>query len=122
MVLSTEYPLDRNIQETSETARRPEDAASPIFERVNTILGYDVSVALIDMYARMAVRDASVRQLENGEHFAEIESMPGVWASAASGVDALRELKEVVEDWAHLKIQDGDKDLPKIGGINLNVL
>ena len=122
MVLSTEYPLNRRIQATSETKRRPEDAFSSIFQHVNAILGYDVSVSMIDLYAKLAVRDASVKQLENGEYFAEIEDMPGVWASGATEEGAFKELKEVVEDWAHLKIEDGDKDLPIVGGINLNVL
>ena len=122
MVLSTEYPLDKNTQATSGGESRSRDTSSSIIEYVNGILGYDVSMALVEMYARLAVRNATMRQLENNEYFAEVGDMPGVWASGATEADALKELKEVVEDWARLKIQDGDKDLPIVGGINLNVL
>lgn len=122
MVLSTEYPLDKSIRATSEIEQRPESTSSSIIARVNEILGYDVSAVLIDRYTRLAVRSASLKRLESGELFAEIRDLPGVWASGASEQEALKELREVVEDWATLKIQDGDRDLPIFGGINLNVL
>lgn len=122
MRLSTGYPLDKNMRATSGVEQRLESTTGSIIDRVNTILGYDISAALIDRYAKLAVRSASLKRLESGELFAEIEGMPGVWARGTSEKEVLEQLEEVIEDWTALKIQDGDKDLPIINGINLNVL
>lgn len=124
MALSTEYPLEHNIRATNENEKEEKapSTGQDVFAYLSEILGYDLSGAIIAKYARLAVRGAELKQLQDGEFFAEIPDLRGVWARGSTRDEALRELKEVVEDWAHLKIQDADKDLPVVGGINLNVL
>jgi predicted RNase H-like HicB family nuclease len=122
MVLSTEYPLDGAIRATNESERKLPSSPSSVIERVNAILGYDVSVVLVKRYAKSAVRYAQVKWLDSGEVFAEIQGFQGVWAKGDTEADALKELEEVVEDWVSLKIEDKDGDLPIVDGIDLNVL
>ncbi len=78
-------------------------------------------VHLVEKYADLAVRHAMVMQEDDGMWLAKIDGFPGVWASEPSVVEALAVLKEVVFEWALLKIEDADRDLPPLGDINLNV-
>ena len=79
-------------------------------------------VHILEDYARLAVRRATVRQLEDdGGWFAEIVDFDGAWSCEASPAEALEVLQEVIFDWALLKIQDEDRDLPVIGDIDPNV-
>ena len=73
-------------------------------------------------YAHLAVRDAVTETDDGGRWSLSVPSMPGVWAEAGSFGDALTELEEVVYDWATLKVQDRDGDLPIVRDINLNTL
>lgn len=77
---------------------------------------------LIEKYADLAVRHATLKRVEDGEWFATIPDFPGVWAKEATEEEALEMLREVVEDWAVLKIQHEHGDLPEVDEINLNVL
>src|SRR4051812_20670910 len=63
-------------------------------------------------YARLAVREATLDRRDDGSWFAEIPRFEGVWASEASAKETLDALEEVVFDWAVLKIQHEDRDLP----------
>ena len=78
-----------------------------------------IPVHLVEKYADLAVRHAMVAQEDDGMWIAKIDGFPGVWASELSAVEALDVLKEVVFEWALLKIEDADRDLPPLGDINL---
>ena len=54
--------------------------------------------------------------------YLEIPDFEGVWASGEDMRECLNELDEVLLDWLLLKIEDEDKDIPLIDGIDLNVL
>jgi predicted RNase H-like HicB family nuclease len=95
---------------------------NPIFDQLSEILGYDITEPLVWQYAKLAVQRADLRTLENGKIFAEIKGLPGVWAQGASEEEAIEALEEVLLDWLHFKIEDGDRDIPPIGSIDLNVL
>jgi predicted RNase H-like HicB family nuclease len=79
-------------------------------------------VSLILRYAELAVRHAIVDQQEDGEWLATIRGFPGVWARERSAVEALDVLKEVVFEWALLKVEDEDRDLPSLSDIDLNLI
>jgi predicted RNase H-like HicB family nuclease len=79
-------------------------------------------MSLIDRYATLAVRQATVRRLDDGTWFAEIPGFDGVWADESSVADAIGVLKEVVFDWVLVKIEAEDRDLPVLGEIDLNAL
>jgi predicted RNase H-like HicB family nuclease len=79
-------------------------------------------VQLITRYAEAAARHASVRQLEDGSWFAEIEGFAGVWSQSASAKQALDQLEEIVFEWVILKVRDEDRDLPVLESLDLNAL
>jgi|SRR5262245_25426018 len=79
-------------------------------------------VHLIESYAKKAVQHAIVEQQEDGTWLASITGFEGVWASEPSAIQALQVLQEVVFEWAVLKIEDGDRDLPVLDAVDLNVI
>ena len=50
---------------------------------------------------------------------ATVASCPGAWAFGGSSEAALAELESVLFGWAHLKLRDGDTDIPPAEGIDL---
>lgn len=79
-------------------------------------------IGLIQRYVGLAVKQATIRQHPDGHWFAEIPKFQGVWAKEASAKESLDVLEDVLFDWLLLKIHDGDRDLPVIEHIDLNVL
>jgi predicted RNase H-like HicB family nuclease len=77
---------------------------------------------LINGYINEALKGASVRKLEDGGFFGEIEGFEGVWASDEDLAVCVAQLREVLFDWLVLKIEANDRDIPVRAGINLNVL
>jgi len=77
---------------------------------------------LIRRYARTAADRGVVTPLEDGTWYIEVPRLPGVWAHGSTSDEAMAELPSVIEEWAVLKVQDGDRDLPTFGDINLNVI
>ncbi len=76
--------------------------------------------ALIQRYALMAIARATAEQMPDGTWYVEVASLPGVWAEGDSVLDAAQALQEVIREWVVLKIRDHDRDIPIIGGIDLN--
>lgn len=93
-------------------------------QRPRVVFVKPLPIQLLQRFARAAVSRATIRQHDDGKWFAEVplRGFEGVWAKKESPRDALEELEEVVFDWALLKIQQEDRDLPELEGINLNVL
>lgn len=79
-------------------------------------------IGLIQRYVGLAVKQATIKQHPDGHWFAEIPKFQGVWAKEASAKESLEVLEDVLFDWLLLKIHDGDRDLPIIENIDLNVL
>jgi hypothetical protein len=76
---------------------------------------------LIEKYAEVAGRHATLKRHPDG-WVATVLGFQGVWAKERTKERTLEVLKEVVQGWTLLKIQHGDKDLPVIEEIDLNVL
>lgn len=83
--------------------------------------GKPIPIGLISQYAKLAARRAMVEQ-SDGQWLTTIHGFPGVWACEQSAVEALAVLEEVVFEWALLKVEDSDRDLPVLGDIDLNLL
>jgi predicted RNase H-like HicB family nuclease len=77
-------------------------------------------VNLIFRYAELAVQLADLEQQDDGQWLATVRDLPGVWACEVSAMEALLVLREVIFEWALLKVEDSDRDLPKLGDIDLN--
>jgi predicted RNase H-like HicB family nuclease len=78
-----------------------------------------IPVSLVERYSSEAVRHAQWERLEDGDWYASIEGFEGVWASGPNPEDVGRELREVVFDWAIMKMVDGDLDIPALGDMDL---
>ena len=88
------------------------------------VLTKQIPSQLIERYRRLAMKKASFEQLDDGTWYADIEipGFEGVWSNEDNLKDCLNVLDEVLMDWLLLKIQDEDRDIPVLEGIDLNVL
>ena len=79
-------------------------------------------VQLIRRYARAAASRAVVEQLNGGRWYGEVRALRGVWADGDSPSVVRDTLAEVAEEWALIRIERGDRDIPIVDTIDLNVL
>jgi hypothetical protein len=78
---------------------------------------------LMERYQNEAMKTAKLEKLdEEGVWFAEIPGFDGVYASNPDFGQCGVQLREVLFDWLVLKIEQNDRDIPIVAGINLNVL
>lgn len=77
---------------------------------------------LVQRYQAAAMKRAQVKQLDDGSWYAWVPELQGVWANQAGVKECIGTLEDVLLHWLLLKIEDGDRDLPILEGIDLNVL
>ena len=77
---------------------------------------------LLERYLQEALKQTVHSILDDGTLFAEIPGFDGVWASDDDLVACIAQLREALLDWLVLKIEQDDRDIPVVAGINLNVL
>ena len=71
-------------------------------------------------WAEAAAKHASLREIDDPAGVvATVAGVDGVWAQGADARAARTELLEVLIDWAALKIEHGDDDVPSIDGVSL---
>lgn len=80
------------------------------------------SKLLIHSYKLAVLRRSIFEILDNGQIYAEIPLLHGVWAMGRDEVEAESNLESALTEWIGLKIEDEDRDFPVIGPLNLNVL
>ena len=73
---------------------------------------------MLTEYVAAALRHAHYELMEDGQFWAEVPELPGVWASAATLEACREELREVIEDWLVVGLRRG-KAIPAIEGITL---
>lgn len=63
------------------------------------------------------------KQYDDGTWFATADGFDGPWADGASEPEARLELVDVIYEWAILKIEERDKDIPTVPGtFDLNTI
>ena len=76
--------------------------------------------AQIATWAEAALEHAGLADIaESAGVVATVDGLDGVWAHGANAQAAKRELFDVLIDWAALKIEHGDDDMPGIDGVSL---
>lgn len=71
-------------------------------------------------WAEAAAEHAKLREIdEPAGVVATVAGIDGVWAQGSDARAAKTELVEVLIDWAALKIEHGDDDIPSIDGVSL---
>jgi len=77
---------------------------------------------LIERWAVAAASQAKVRAINDPEGLiATVAGIDGAWGFGNSSEEALEDLQSVLIDWATLKLQDGDEDIPSMEGLHLVV-
>ena len=77
---------------------------------------------LIGRWADAAVGHATVRRIEDPAGLvATVFGISGAWGFGESTQEALGDLRSVLVDWAVLKLEDGDDDIPSMEGVHLVV-
>lgn len=76
----------------------------------------------IRRYSAAAVRRAVAKQYEDGTWLVEVPGLAGTWAHEETLDKAREALADVIFQWAILKIEDRDRNLPVIDGMNLNLI
>ena len=74
---------------------------------------------LIEQWSTAALNEVEVKSLDEEGYFASVPAARGAWACEPTVDEAMVVLKEVLVDWATLKLADGDDDIPSFGGIRL---
>ncbi len=75
---------------------------------------------LVGLWAEVAVAHATVRAIRDPAGFvATVAGIEGAWGFGDSSEEALEELESVLIDWASLKLEDGDDDIPSMEGVHL---
>jgi len=59
-------------------------------------------------YISQKLTQARYKILDDGNYFGEIPGLQGVWASEKTLEKCRETLREVLEEWLVLKLQDGD--------------
>lgn len=82
----------------------------------------DVMQCLVKQWAAIAVRHAMTEPIEDPDGMvATIAWISGPWAFGQTAREALSELESVLIDWATMKLEDGDRDIPDMEGVCLVV-
>ena len=80
----------------------------------------DATQKLIEQWAEIAVSHATVRVINDPVGMiARVVGIKGALGFGHSEKEALDELKSVLIDWATLKLDDGDDDIPSMEGVHL---
>lgn len=61
---------------------------------------------MINEFIAKKLKFARYKLLKDGSYFVEIPGLSGVWANGKSVESCRKELREVLEDWLLLKVQD----------------
>jgi len=71
---------------------------------------------MLTNYISQKLDRARYKILEDGTYFGEIPGLQGVWASEKTLEKCRETLREVLEEWLILKLQDGDSipDFPPV--------
>jgi len=121
--------MSEKVEDLTEGSRKeivsPRDAWTPVRQdpaSKSSLFDAERPLPLITVrrYAKAAVRIALSKQREDGAWYLEVPILPGAWAEGPTLEAASDELEDVVFEWALLKIEDQDKDFPRLHGIDLN--
>lgn len=117
--MSDTRPTGLLLSSTHETPVEPMSTAEPAQPVVGPLLNRPQPSIAVERYAREACKLAVGRQEAHGAFYLEVPLLPGVWADGPDLRSAFAELESVIVDWALLKLDDDDDDIPVIGGIDL---
>ncbi len=76
-------------------------------------------MASLSEYQHAAMRNAEYERLDNGDWYAHIPGLAGLWASAKTVEDTRNELLSTLEDWLYVNAYVAHLELPQFDGVAL---
>ena len=66
------------------------------------------------------MRHAEYERLEDGDWYAHIPGLPGLWASAKTVEDTRNDLASALEDWLYVNAVVAQLKLPEFDGLSIS--
>jgi len=76
------------------------------------------TVATYLEYVRAAMRHAEYEQMEDGNWYASIPGLKGLWATGQTKDEAKNELFSALDGWLYINAHVGKQPLPEFDGIS----
>ena len=76
-------------------------------------------MAALTEYLRAAMRHAEYERLDDGDWYAHIPGLPGLWASDKTVEDTRNDLFSALEDWLYVNAYVAQCTLPKFDGLSI---
>jgi predicted RNase H-like HicB family nuclease len=73
---------------------------------------------MLTKYIEAAMKRAHYEVMEDGDFFATVPGLKGLWASASTRVECERELRDTLEGWLIVMLRR-DQVLPAMGRVSL---
>jgi predicted RNase H-like HicB family nuclease len=73
-------------------------------------------MAALTEYLHAAMRHAEYERLDDGDWYAHIKGLPGLWASAKTVEDTRNDLLSALEDWLYVNAYVAQCKLPEFDG------
>jgi len=77
------------------------------------------SMAVLTEYLQAAMRHAEYEHLDDGDWYAHILGLVGLWASAKTVEDTRNDLFSALEDWLYLNAYIAQLKLPEFDGVSI---
>jgi predicted RNase H-like HicB family nuclease len=77
------------------------------------------SMAALTEYLHAAMRHAEYERLDDGDWYAHIPGLPGLWASAKTVEDTRNDLLAALEDWLYVNAYVARRELPQFDGLSI---
>jgi predicted RNase H-like HicB family nuclease len=78
-----------------------------------------IGVAALTEYLHAAMRHAEYQRLEEGDWYAHIPGLVGLWASAKTVEDTRNDLLSALEDWLYVNAYVARCELPEFDGLSI---
>ena len=76
--------------------------------------------AIIEQWAQIAASHARTEPVDGRVGVAAtVAGIEGPWGYGVTAEQAVAELRSVLADWAAIKLEDGDRDIPDMEGVSL---
>ena len=92
-------------------------------EVVTEVVTEDVEglpLLLVKLYAEIALRHATSREVDPGVWMATVVGLDGAWGDGDTPEEALEELHDAIMGWVAVKRRVGATDIPPMEGVDLN--
>jgi len=76
-------------------------------------------MAALSEYLHAAMRHAEYERLDDGDWYARIAGLAGLWASAKTVEDTRNDLFTALEDWLYVNAYVGRCQLPEFDGLSI---